>query len=143
MIRISNSLPRCEIIASHLILMMRSVTISRKMLELITKLALGDGYRDRIDIFNDILQIANGGIDSKTEITYRANISHAQLKEYIMFLMENGLVCYDLDNHSFKTTEKGLGLLMHIQPDARYGQRQHNAITGLACICCDCHTSFE
>jgi predicted transcriptional regulator len=64
--------------------------------------------RDRIDIVSQILQIANGGIDSKTKIMYIANLSHAQLKEYLTFLIENDLLSYDLDTRTFKTTEKGL-----------------------------------
>ncbi len=68
-------------------------------------------YRDGIDILSHILEVANGGIATKTKIMYRANISHAQLEEYMMFLMENDLLCYGSSTSTFKTTQKGLRFL--------------------------------
>ena len=68
-------------------------------------------YRDRVDIFSHILEVANGGVTTKTKIMYMANISHEQLKEFMMLLMESDLLCYESDTHTFKTTEKGLRFL--------------------------------
>jgi predicted transcriptional regulator len=42
---------------------------------------------------------------------YNANLSHDQLKEYLTVLTERDLLSYDLDSHTFKTTEKGLRFL--------------------------------
>jgi predicted transcriptional regulator len=42
---------------------------------------------------------------------YKANLSYAQLKEYMIVLTEGDLLRYDLDTQTFKTTEKGLSLL--------------------------------
>ena len=42
---------------------------------------------------------------------YKANLSYAQLKEYVMVLTESDLLRYDLDTQIFMTTEKGLRFL--------------------------------
>ena len=47
----------------------------------------------------------------KIKIMYKANLSYAQLKVYIIILTERDLLRYDLDTQTFKTTEKGLSLL--------------------------------
>jgi predicted transcriptional regulator len=67
--------------------------------------------RNRIDIICQILEVANGGVTKKIKIMYKANLSYAQLKEYLMVLNERDLLRYDLDTQTFKTTEKGLSLL--------------------------------
>ena len=67
--------------------------------------------RDRIEILHQILEAANGGITSKMKIMYKANLSYAQLKGYLMTLSDKDLLSYDLDTSSFKTTEKGLRFL--------------------------------
>ena len=63
-------------------------------------------YRDRMDIFRRILQVANGGA-AKTKIMYRAFLSYPQMKDYLMVLTQNDLISYDLDTQTFKTTQKG------------------------------------
>src|ERR671913_2359019 len=65
-------------------------------------------YRDRMDIFRRILQIANGGNAAKTKIMYRAFLSYPQMKDYLMVLTENDLISYDFDTQTFRTTQKGL-----------------------------------
>jgi predicted transcriptional regulator len=67
--------------------------------------------RNRIDIISHILQTANGGITTKIKMMYKTNLSYAQLKEYLMTLSDKDLLRYDLDTHTFKTTEKGLRFL--------------------------------
>jgi predicted transcriptional regulator len=69
--------------------------------------------RTRIEIISQILKAANGGRDGakKIRIMYRANLSHEQLKQYLMFLTQNNLLGYDLDTRTFKITEKGLRFL--------------------------------
>ena len=67
--------------------------------------------RSRIDIISQILETANGGVTTKIKIMYRANLSYAQLKGYLMTLSDKGLLHYDLDTNTFKTTEKGLKFL--------------------------------
>jgi predicted transcriptional regulator len=67
--------------------------------------------RNRIDIIRQILEVANGGVTKKIKIMYKANLSYAQLKEYLMVLNERDLLRYDLDTQTFKTTEKGVRFL--------------------------------
>ena len=65
-------------------------------------------YRSRTEIISEILEAANGHSVAKTKIMYHANLSHAQLKEYLMSLTENCLLGYGVNTRKFKTTEKGL-----------------------------------
>jgi predicted transcriptional regulator len=68
-------------------------------------------YRSRTDIIGLILEAANGGGATKTKIMYKAFLSYAQLKEYLGMLLENGLLEYERETQSFRTTEKGLHIL--------------------------------
>jgi predicted transcriptional regulator len=68
-------------------------------------------YRSRIDIISQILEVANGGDVTKTNIMYKALLSYAQMKEYLTMLTDNGLLSYDKETQTFKTTEKGLRFL--------------------------------
>jgi predicted transcriptional regulator len=67
--------------------------------------------RSRLEIISQILETANGGVSTKIKMMYQANLSYAQLKKYLMVLTERDLLRYDLDTHTFKTTEKGLRFL--------------------------------
>jgi predicted transcriptional regulator len=67
--------------------------------------------RSRIDIISHILETANGGITTKIKLMVKTNLSYAQLKGYLMTLNDRDLLRYDLDTHTFKTTEKGLRFL--------------------------------
>src|SRR5918998_3532513 len=68
--------------------------------------------RDRFEILNLILQIANGYNNvTMTKIMNRALLSYNQMKEHLAFLTEKDLLCYDKDNGTFKTTEKGVRFL--------------------------------
>ena len=65
-------------------------------------------YRTRTEIITSILEIANRGNGiTKTKIMYGAFLSHSQMKEYLTILTDNGLICYELDTRTFKTTDKG------------------------------------
>lgn len=57
-----------------------------------------------------ILQAAMGGA-TKTKIMYRAFLSFAQLKEYLVILEENGLLQYNKQQAKFMTTSKGMRFL--------------------------------
>ena len=74
-------------------------------------MVLRNRYRNRIEIICQILEVANGGVTKNIEIMYKANLSYAQLKEYVMVLTESDLLRYDLDTQIFMTTEKGLRFL--------------------------------
>jgi predicted transcriptional regulator len=68
-------------------------------------------YRTRTEIMSEILGIANENDATKTKILYQAFLSHAQMKRHLMVLTQNGLLNYDIDAQTFKTTEKGLRFL--------------------------------
>jgi len=57
------------------------------------------------------LNAAAGGGATKTKLMYSAFISFNQLKEYLSLLAENGLIQYEEETHSFRTTEKGIQFL--------------------------------
>ena len=57
-----------------------------------------------------ILEAANGGA-TKTKIMYKAFLSYVQLKEYLAVLERNGLLEYEDEMRSYRTTEKGIRLL--------------------------------
>jgi predicted transcriptional regulator len=44
---------------------------------------------------------------TKTHIMYRAYMSYAQLKEYLVLLQERGLIAYDTSTQLYNLTEKG------------------------------------
>jgi predicted transcriptional regulator len=76
--------------------------------------------RNRIEIIAQILEVVNdssgdgnGGDDGvpKTKIMYKAFLNYAQLKEYLTFLTDNGLLSYVLCTQTFKTTQKALRFL--------------------------------
>ncbi|MDQ3873532.1 MAG: winged helix-turn-helix domain-containing protein [Thermoproteota archaeon] len=68
-------------------------------------------HRDRIDIFSQMLEAANGIYAKKLKMMYMAKINYDQLRQYLKILTENELLSYDLESHTFKTTEKGLRFL--------------------------------
>ena len=69
--------------------------------------------RSTLNIASDVLKAANGGA-SKIKITYGALLSYKQMKWYLNFLIEKGLLVIDNkhgEGQVFKTTEKGLRFL--------------------------------
>jgi predicted transcriptional regulator len=65
-------------------------------------------YRSRIQITSQILQAADGGGATRTKIMYKAFLNFVQLEEYLKILTEGGLLDYDSESRTFKTTPKGL-----------------------------------
>jgi predicted transcriptional regulator len=78
-------------------------------------------YRSRLEIIASMLQVASSGDASRTTIMYKSFISHAQLKEFLSFLLRKDLM---IEYHKgegkshreekaslYKTTEKGIYLL--------------------------------
>jgi len=68
-------------------------------------------YRSRTDIVGSILKAANGGRANKTKIMYKAFLSFEQLKEYLTVLQEKGLIEYEEEQKTYRTTTKGIRLL--------------------------------
>jgi predicted transcriptional regulator len=68
-------------------------------------------YRDRNEITAQILESANGNRVRLTEIMYDGYLSHTVTKEYLVLLIEKGLIEYLDGERTFKTTEKGMNFL--------------------------------
>ncbi|MFZ0897238.1 MAG: winged helix-turn-helix domain-containing protein [Candidatus Nitrosopolaris sp.] len=68
-------------------------------------------YRGRDEIIGLLLNAANGGGATKTKLMYSAFISFNQLREYLLLLVENGLIQYEEGKHTYRTTEKGIRFL--------------------------------
>jgi len=68
--------------------------------------------RDRLHIMAEILQIAMEGV-LKTQVMYRANLSFAQLNEYLHLLLDLNLLELSGNNQKnvYKTTSKGIRYL--------------------------------
>jgi len=80
-------------------------------------------YRDRYTIISQMLDIVNdSGAEgvTKTSIMYKAFLSYAQLKEYLLFMVEKGLIVefpqqirntVGKDRYVYKITKRGLCML--------------------------------
>jgi predicted transcriptional regulator len=67
--------------------------------------------RDKLSIIAEILEIAKNGT-LKTQIMYRANLSFAQLSEYLTFMKKaNLLQQFNTGKDVYATTEKGKDFL--------------------------------
>lgn len=68
--------------------------------------------RDRLFIIAEILEVAREGV-LKTQVMYRANLSFAQLNEYLSLLLDLDLleVVKAPEKTIYKTTDKGLRYL--------------------------------
>jgi predicted transcriptional regulator len=66
--------------------------------------------RSKIDIMTQVLQAANGG-STRTKIMYKTFLSHEQLKKYLVFLSERGLLVGHETGTFFRTTQKGLNFI--------------------------------
>ena len=68
--------------------------------------------RDRLNIMAEVLVVTSNGA-LKTQIMYKANLSFAQLNEYLSFLLEVGLLktVKKRERTVYKTTRKGVKYL--------------------------------
>jgi predicted transcriptional regulator len=62
-------------------------------------------YRSRSDIIGLLLNAANGGGVTKMKLMYKAYLTFNQLKEYLTFVAENGLIEYEEGMRTYRTTE--------------------------------------
>jgi len=85
--------------------------------------------RDRLTIMSQILNIAREGT-LKTQIMYRANLSFAQLNEYLALLQEVNLLKVNTEDGrtTYKTTPKGIKYLESFSEikDLLKKNRKHN-----------------
>jgi predicted transcriptional regulator len=68
-------------------------------------------YRSKNDIIASILEVANGNRVRITQIQFKVYLSYTLLKEYLVLLLENGLLEYIEGERAFKTTPKGMQFL--------------------------------
>ena len=68
--------------------------------------------RDKLSIIAEILEIAKDGT-LKTQIMYRANLSFAQLNDYVKFMLKAGLLnkFHASGKNVYEATDKGLEFL--------------------------------
>ncbi len=68
--------------------------------------------RDKISIIAEILEIAKDGT-LKTQIMYKANLSFAQLSEYLKFMINANLLNQTFENNKevYFATSKGMDFL--------------------------------
>ncbi len=68
--------------------------------------------RDKLDIISEITEIAKSGA-LKTQIMYKANLSFAQLNEYLKLLTKINLLEKNADGRKevYRATEKGIDFL--------------------------------
>ena len=67
--------------------------------------------RDRNEITAHILESANGSRVRLTKIMFDGYLSHTVTKEYLVLLIEKGLIEYLDGERTFKSTEKGMKFL--------------------------------
>jgi predicted transcriptional regulator len=66
--------------------------------------------RSRTEIISMILNSVNSGA-TKTKIMYKAYLSYAQLKEYLVLMEKNELIRYEDGTQVYRITEKGIKLM--------------------------------
>ncbi|MFA5796412.1 MAG: winged helix-turn-helix domain-containing protein [Candidatus Woesearchaeota archaeon] len=76
--------------------------------------------RDRITIMNDMLEFirSKGDKAKPTQVMYRANLSHAMLKEYLTELLEKQLITEQKskdEKRTYSLTTKGFEFLKDYQ----------------------------
>jgi predicted transcriptional regulator len=69
-------------------------------------------YRSRTEIVSLILDSVREGA-TKTKIMYKAYLSYTQLKEYLAYMGESGLIRYEEGTQVYRITEKGMKV-MHL-----------------------------
>ena len=94
--------------------------------------------RDRLHIMAEILDIAKNGC-LKTQIMYRANLSFAQLNEYLGFLLEVGLLEEISKNEKsvYMVTRKGVRFLQNYYKirDLLRGKSEKSGLENFGALC--------
>ena len=68
--------------------------------------------RSRSEIISSILEVTNGNKVRVTEIQFKTYLSYNILKEYLVHLLQCDLIEYIEGERAFKTTPKGMQVLM-------------------------------
>ena len=85
--------------------------------------------RDRLYIIAEILNVAREG-SLKTQIMYGANLSFAQLNEYLSFLLKINLLKTNTGDERtvYKTTAKGIKYLRNYEEIAQLLRKEGNPV---------------
>jgi predicted transcriptional regulator len=71
-------------------------------------------YREHVDIVKAILETTRTGA-SKTQIMYKAFLSHTLLVNYLQILQDKGLLRYNKKTMRYKLTKKGSRFIEYYQ----------------------------
>ena len=100
--------------------------------------------RDRLYIIAEVLEIAKNG-SLKTQIMYQANLSFAQLNDYLGFLLEVGLLKQSNENGKdvYRTTQKGVRFLRNYYKirDLLRGKSGKSSLENCGALCLGNHRS--
>jgi predicted transcriptional regulator len=69
-------------------------------------------HRSRSEVISSILEVTNGNKVRVTEIQFKTYLSYNILKEYLVHLLQCNLIEYIEGERAFKTTPKGMQVLM-------------------------------
>ena len=69
-------------------------------------------HRSRSEIISSILEVTNGNKVRITEIEFKTYLSYKLLKEYLVHLLQYGLIEYIEGERTYKTTPKGVQVLI-------------------------------
>jgi len=69
-------------------------------------------HRSRSEIIASVLEVTNGNKARRTEIQYKTYLSNKLLTEYLVQLLQCDLIEYIEGERAFKTTPKGMQVLM-------------------------------
>ena len=92
------------------------------------------GYRGRLEIVRDVLQVAEGAGDDgsrKTHIMYGANLSYKLLTRYLGEVLDAGLVCEN--GACYLITDKGREFLEVYEDYESKRKEIHDHINSLNC----------
>ena len=94
--------------------------------------------RDRLYIMAEVLEIAKNGC-LKTQIMYRANLSFAQLNDYLGFLLDVGLLKQAEEDGKdvYRTTSKGARFLQNYYRirDLLRGKSEKSDLENFGALC--------
>jgi len=82
--------------------------------------------RGEIDIFAEILCLANEGGIKKTPIVYQANLNFKILDIFLSELLERGLI--EVKDQVYETTDRGIKFLYHYGEIKKLGTLYHRSV---------------
>jgi len=81
--------------------------------------------RSEIDIFAEILYLANEGGIKKTSMVYQANLNFVIIDRFLSELLERGLI--EVKDKLYETTDKGITFLHHYEELEKLGTSGTNS----------------